>query len=146
MVIIRESELEMTEGNEAYSTKTFINSILQLSFADKHYVSRNNLNRIAYIVAEEYYRATGSSIISEGFDTGTISPSLNSVNRFYSHCIEQNYIEHYMHEDEERVVFINDPAFQKIVKNVWRETKAMPLTLLVMKVHGYQKDHALLAG
>lgn len=136
----------MTESNEAYSTKTFINSILQLSFAEKHYVSRENLNRIAYIVAEEYYRATGSSIISESFDFSTILPSLNSVNRFYCRSIEQNYIEHYMHEDEERLVFINDPVFQKIVKNVWRETKAMPLTLLVMKVRGYQKEHTLLAG
>lgn len=136
----------MTKSNEAYSTKTFINSILQLSFAEKHYVSRENLNRIAYIVAEEYYRATGSSIISEGFDFSTISPSLNSVNRFYCRSIEQNHIEHYMHEDEEIVVFINDPVFQKIAKNVWWETKAMPLTLLAMKVRGYQQKHALLAG
>lgn len=133
-------------SNDAYSTTEFINSILSFSFKDRQYVSRANLNRISYIIAEEYYNATGKNIISERFDFSTLTPSLRTIQNNFNRCFEFSSIEHYIKDNEGPAKTINDPTFLNIAKKVWKETKSMPLTEITNKVIDYRRNDMAMAS
>lgn len=133
-------------SNDAYPTEDFINSILYFSFKDRQYVSRTNLSRIAYIVTEEYYKATGKNIISEHFDFSTLTPTLKTIQTSFNRCFDFSSIEHYIRNTEGPVQTIKDPVFLNITKKVWRETKSMSLTEMNNKIISYRHASFAKAG
>lgn len=125
-------------SNGAYHTEELINSILQLSFAEKLHVSKSRLNKIAFIIEKEHERNTGQKIINEQFTLNTFNkPTLKTLNHKLCRCFEQDRVEHYVDNGTERTTFIKDDTTRKIVHRIWHNTKAMSITELNKLVESY---------
>lgn len=117
-----------------YTTEEFINSILENSFKEKHYVDRSQLNRIAYQTAREIFIQTGQKIIDERFEVNFHGPALRSVNSHYLQVHDNRTIQKYMESVYERPRFINDSTIEKIIVQMWNKTKYMPLSSALLSV------------
>lgn len=130
----------------AYSTIDFINTILSFSFKSRQYISRDHLNRIAYIAAYEYSRITGKKIIDENFNFETLCPKLQTVNSAFCRSFDFGCIQHFIKQDEAKVKLIEDPKDLAIIKKVWRETCSMSLIEFTQRISNYRRNELLLAS
>ena len=107
-----------------YATQLVVNNILERSFRDECFITPSRLQRIMYIAASEYHKASEGSLISEVFEPWESGPILRSIRQHFL-PLGGSPITRYIRDADGNTLECDeraDPHLQRALDTAWAAT------------------------
>ena len=130
----------------AYSPSAVANTILARSFSDNNLITPMKLQRLLYLVASEYAKESGATLLETGFQTWAYGPVDYLVHDKFR-PFSRRAIDRYARDAQGNALVINtdeDPALRSALDRVWRATRTLTAVELsdIVRVEGSAWDRA----